>query len=260
MADQPTALITAGASGIGLACARALTAAGFSVWTFDVNAQHVAAFEAEFGAGRALCCDVSDPNAVADAFAELRPSLERVDVLLNNAGIAGPQQPVEDMSVDDWQRTIDTDLNGLFYLTRLVIPLMKTQRSGLIINMSSSAGRYPCPMRSPYVAAKWAAVGLAQTWAMELGPWNIRVNAICPGSVDGERIDRVIHRDAEERGTTPEEIRRIYQRQSSMRAFVSADDIASMVCFLASPGGKMISGQALGVDGHTESLANWLDP
>ena len=137
---------------------------------------------------------------------------------------------------------------------------MKSQRSGLILNMSSSAGRYGCPMRSPYVAAKWAAIGLAQTWAMELGPWNIRVNALCPGSVGGERIDRVIDRDAAERGVTPDEIRTVYQRQSSLRDFVSPDDIAAMVCFLAGPGGRMISGQALGIDGHTESLANWLDP
>ena len=95
---------------------------------------------------------------------------------------------------------------------------------------------------------------------MELGPWNIRVNALCPGSVGGDRIDRVIDRDAAERGVTPDEIRTIYQRQSSLRDFVSPDDIAAMVCFLAGPGGRMISGQALGIDGHTESLANWLDP
>ena len=137
---------------------------------------------------------------------------------------------------------------------------MKSRRSGLILNMSSSAGRYGCPMRSAYVAAKWAAIGLTQTWAMELGPWNIRVNALCPGSVGGERIDRVIERDAAERSMTPDEIRRVYQRQSSLRDFVSPEDIAAMVCFLAGPGGRMIYGQTLGIDGHTESLANWLGP
>ena len=260
MTDQPVALISAGASGIGLACARALAEAGYRVLTLDIDAESIARFQNEFGEGSAVVCDVADAVQVEEAFHSLIDSHRRVDLLLNNAGVAGPQQPVEDIEVAAWQSTIDTDLNSVFYLTRLVIPIMKSRRSGLILNMSSSAGRYGCPMRSPYVAAKWAAIGLAQTWAMELGPWNIRVNALCPGSVGGERIDRVIDRDAAERGVTPDEIRTVYQRQSSLRDFVSPDDIAAMVCFLAGPGGRMISGQALGIDGHTESLANWLDP
>ena len=260
MTDQPVALISAGASGIGLACARALAEAGHRVLTLDIDAEAIAQFKNEFGEGSGVVCDVADAAQVEAAFHSLIDPYQRVDVLFNNAGIAGPQQPVEDMEVAAWQSTIDTDLNSVFYLTRLVIPLMKSRRSGLILNMSSSAGRYGCPMRSPYVAAKWAAIGLAQTWAMELGPWNIRVNVLCPGSVGGERIDRVIDRDAAERGMTPDEIRKVYQRQSSLRDFVSPEDIAAMVCFLAGSGGRMISGQTLGIDGHTESLANWLDP
>lgn len=260
MTDQPVAIISAGASGIGLSCARALVEAGYRVLTLDINVEGVAAFEAEFGEGAAVACDVSNPAKVETAFAQLMKSCDRVDVLLNNAGIAGPQQPVEEIEVEAWQSTINTDLNSLFYLTRLVIPLMKAQRSGVILNMSSSAGRYGCPLRSPYVASKWAAIGLTETWAMELGPWNIRVNAICPGSVGGERIERVIQRDAEERGVSAEEIRTVYQRQSSLRDFASAEDIAAMVCFLSGPGGRMVSGQTIGIDGHTESLANWLDP
>ena len=260
MTDQLVALISAGASGIGLACARALSEAGHRVLTLDVDADAIAQFQNEFGEGSAVVCDVADAAQVEAAFHTLIDPFQRVDLLFNNAGVAGPQQPVEDIEIAAWQSTIDTDLNSVFYMTRLVIPLMKSRRSGLILNMSSSAGRYGCPMRSPYVAAKWAAIGLAQTWAMELGPWNIRVNALCPGSVGGERIDRVIGRDAEERGVMPDEIRKVYQRQSSLRDFVSPEDIAAMVCFLSGPGGRMISGQTLGIDGHTESLANWLDP
>lgn len=260
MTDQPVAIISAGASGIGLSCARALAAAGYRVLTLDIDVEAVAAFEAEFGEGTAVVCDVSHPAQVETAFASLTEACDRVDVLLNNAGIAGPQQPVEEIEVEAWQSTINTDLNSLFYLTRLVIPFMKTQRSGVILNMSSSAGRYGCPLRSPYVASKWAAIGLAQTWAMELGPWNIRVNALCPGSVGGERIERVIQRDAEERGVSAEDIRTVYQRQSSLRDFARAEDIAAMVCFLSGPGGRMVSGQTIGIDGHTESLTNWLDP
>ena len=260
MADQPIALITAGASGIGLACARALSAAGYAVLTLDIDAAAVAAFQSEFGDQTAVLCDVSDAQQVAAAWSQLMESRKRIDILINNAGIAGPQQPVEEIDVASWQQTINTDLNSAFYVTRLVVPFMKAQSGGVILNMSSSAGRYGCPLRSPYVAAKWAAIGLAQTWAMELGPWNIRVNALCPGSVGGERIDRVIVRDAHERGVEPEAIRTIYQRQSSLRAFASAEDIAAMVCFLVGPGGQMISGQTIGIDGHTETLANWLDP
>ena len=260
MTDQPVAIISAGASGIGLSCARALVEAGYRVLTLDIDVEGVAAFEGEFGEGAAVACDVSNPAKVETAFAQLMKSCDRVDVLLNNAGIAGPQQPVEEIEVEAWQSTINTDLNSLFYLTRLVIPLMKAQRNGVILNMSSSAGRYGCPLRSPYVASKWAAIGLTETWAMELGPWNIRVNAICPGSVGGERIERVIQRDAEERGVSAEEIRTVYQRQSSLRDFASAEDIAAMVCFLSGPGGRIVSGQTIGIDGHTESLANWLDP
>ena len=260
MTDQPVALISAAASGIGLACARALAEAGHRVLTLDIDSDAIARFQNEFGEGSGVVCDVADAAQVEAAFNSLVDLHQRVDLLVNNAGVAGPQQPVEDIDVTAWQSTIDTDLNSVFYLTRLVIPLMKSRRSGLILNMSSSAGRYGCPMRSAYVASKWAAIGLAQTWAMELGPWNIRVNALCPGSVGGERIDRVIELDAAERGMTPDEIRKVYQRQSSLRDFVRPEDIAAMVCFLAGPGGRMISGQTLGIDGHTESLANWLDP
>ena len=260
MRGQPVAVISAGASGIGLTCARALAAEDYRVLTLDMDEDAVEAFRAEFGAGTAWRCDVSDAGQVEAAWGDLVASSGRVDLLVNNTGIAGPQQPVEEIGVDAWRHTLDTNLSSVFYLTRLVIPLMKAQRSGIILNMSSSAGRYGCPNRSPYVASKWAVIGLAQTWAMELGPWNIRVNALCPGSVGGERIDRVIDRDAAERGMTPDEIRKVYQRQSSLRDFVSPEDIAAMVCFLAGPGGRMISGQTFGIDGHTESLANWLDP
>jgi len=132
---------------------------------------------------------------------------------------------------------------------------MKKQQSGVIINMASNAGLFGCPQRSPYAASKWAAVGLAKTWAMELGPWNICVNAICPGSVSGPRIDQVIERDAALRGQSPADIRARYEQQNSLKRFVSADDIAAMVTFLAGPGGVNISGQAIAIDGHTETLA-----
>ena len=203
----------------------------------------------------ASICDVSDRDQVADLFNRV----QSLDILINNAGIAGPTAALEDIDIDDWDQTLAVDLSGSFMVARQAIPLLKQAGGGSIINMSSSAGLFGCPLRSPYVAAKWAIVGLTKTWAMELGPSNIRVNAICPGSVAGPRIDAVIERDAAGRGVQPQQIRDVYQRQSSLRRFVEADEIANMAVFLASDLGRGISGQALSIDGQTESLANWLD-
>lgn len=180
-------------------------------------------------------------------------------MLVNNAGIAGPAGKVETLPIDEWNRCIDVNLNGAFYVTRLAIPLLKKSERGAIINISSNAGMHGCPDRSPYAASKWALVGLTKTWAMELGPHNIRVNVVCPTSVEGDRIDGVIRRDAARLGRSPEEIRDIYQRQSSMRTFVSATDVAGMVTFLASDNAARVSGQVIAVDGHTETLAVWID-
>ena len=207
----------------------------------------------------ASICDVSDRDQVDELFEAFQKKHKKLDVLINNAGIAGPTAALEDIDVDAWDKTLAVDLTGSFMVARLAVPLLKQAGSGSIINMSSSAGLFGCPLRSPYVAAKWAIVGLTKTWAMELGPSKIRVNAICPGSVAGPRINGVIERDAMGRGMQPQEIRDIYQRQSSLRRFVEADEVANMAVFLTSDLGKGISGQALSVDGHTESLANWLD-
>ncbi len=260
MSDQLVAVISAGASGIGLVIAEALCDRGYAPFILDVDANQVAAVCDRFGAHSAVTCDVSDPGQVDAAFKQFWQQHARVDLLVNNAGIAGPQGALETLDVAEWQRTIETDLNSLFYVTRHVIPDMKARRAGVIINMSSNAGLSGCPHRSPYAAAKWGSIGLAKTWAMELGPWNIRVNALCPGSVSGPRIDGVIARDAAARDIDPDEIRRVYQRQSSLRQFTDPGDIAAMVCFLAGPAGKNISGQAIALDGHTESLTNWQDP
>ena len=258
--DQSVAIISAGGSGIGLSIAQSLHELGYQLFIVDIDPDHVAELQRVYGEGSAKVCDVSDPHQVDEAFTAFRAQHERLDLLVNNASIAGPQGALEDLAIDEWQRTIDTDLNSLFYVTRHAIPLMKAQRNGVIINMSSNAGLSGCPLRSPYAASKWAAIGLAKTWAMELGPWNIRVNALCPGSVSGPRIEGVINRDAEARGMEAADIRRVYQRQGSLRQFTDPQDIAAMVSFLAGPGGKKVSGQAIAIDGHTESLANWLDP
>lgn len=252
-------LITGGASGVGRAIADAFIGGGATVHVLDSSKEHVGNFLATFPQASAALCDVGDSAAVAAAFAEFEALHNRLDVLVNNAGVAGPAGAVEDLDVDEWDRCIDVNLSGAFYTTRSAVPLLLKGNGGAIINVASNAGLLGCPHRSPYAASKWGMIGLTKTWAMELGPQGIRVNAVCPTSVEGERIDGVIERDAARLGKSSSEIRELYQRQSSMRSFVTAGDVADMVTFLASDNAARISGQAIAVDGHTETLAVWLD-
>jgi len=252
-------LVTGGASGIGLAIAESFLKLGASVHICDVSRQMLNQCQDTNPEMGSSLCDVSDPSQVDALMDTIESDYGRLDILINNAGIAGPAAAVEDIEIADWQKTLDIDISGAFYVTRRAVPLLKSAGKGSIVNMSSSAGILGCPLRSPYVASKWAMVGLSKTWAMELGPFNIRVNAICPGSVEGPRIDGVIERDAAERGLQPEEIRQLYKQQSSLRKFISAQDVANMVTFLCSDAGASISGQALSVDGNTESLSIQID-
>lgn len=258
MSDQPVAIITGGASGIGLGIATMLITDGYDVFVLDNDLLHVDDYNASHPLSRARVCDVSDASAVATEIDGVLHVAGRIDLLVNNAGISGPTAPVEVVDPSEWQRSLDVSLTGAFNVTRSVAPVMKAQSSGVIINIASNAGLMGCPNRSPYVAVKWGLVGLTKTWAMELGPYKVRVNALCPASVDGERIEAVMARDAEERGVSVGEIRQSYERQSSLQSFTRVEDIASMVCYLASDAGVRISGQAIGLDGHTETLGNSL--
>jgi NAD(P)-dependent dehydrogenase (short-subunit alcohol dehydrogenase family) len=258
MSDQPVAIVTGGASGIGLGIASTLIADGYDVFVLDNDLQHVDAYNASHPLSRAQVCDVSDASAVATEIDGVLHVAGRIDLLVNNAGISGPTAPVEAVDPAEWQKTLDVGLTGAFNVTRSVAPIMKAQSSGAIINIASNAGLMGCPNRSPYVAAKWGLIGLTKTWAMELGPYKVRVNALCPASVDGDRIEAVMARDAEERGVSVGDIRQSYERQSSLQSFTRVEDIASMVCYLASDAGVRISGQAIGLDGHTETLGNSL--
>jgi NAD(P)-dependent dehydrogenase (short-subunit alcohol dehydrogenase family) len=257
--SNKTVLITGAASGIGRSIAEAFIADGAQVHICDASSDRIAEFLAANPSATATLADVSDPADVDRVFADFSEKYDELDILINNAGISGPSAAVEDVATDAWDQCIAVNLSGAFYMTNRAVPLLKQAGGGSIINMSSSAGLFGTPMRSPYAASKWGLIGLTKTWAMELGPHNIRVNAVCPGCVSGPRIDGVIDRDARERGVTPEEIRNVYQRQSSMRTFVSPEEIADTVLFLASEKARKISGQAMSVDGHTETLANWLD-
>jgi NAD(P)-dependent dehydrogenase (short-subunit alcohol dehydrogenase family) len=255
---EGVALVTAGASGIGRVIAQTLLASDYRVHICDIDQTAIAEFLNANPLATATLADASDAAQVERVFTDLAAVHDQLDVLVNNVGIAGPTAAVEEIDPQDWDRTIAVDLNSAFYVTRKATPLLKASR-GCIINMASTAALFGFPMRSAYAAAKWALIGLTKTWAMEMGPAGVRVNALCPGSVNGPRIEQVIARDAQERGLSQDEIRDVYQRQSSMRVFVEPEEIAGMVVFLCSPAGKHLSGQAIAIDGHTESLSNWLN-
>jgi len=253
--ENKRVLITAGAAGIGLATARAFSASGAQVAVCDIDA---VALESAAAAEPGLLClraDVSDPSEVDQVFEGVLGTFGGLDVLVNNAGIAGPTGPIEDCEPDAWRQTIAVNLDGTYLCCRRAVPAMRQEGSGCIVNLSSTAGLHGYPLRTPYAAAKWGIVGLTKSLAMEAGPYGVRVNAICPGSVSGPRMDGVIAAEAKARSVPEGRVRDQYLRQTSLRCFVDAEEIADLILFLASPRGAKISGQALAMDGHTESLS-----
>jgi len=188
-------------------------------------------------------------------FEAIERTLGGLDILVNNAGTAGPTGRVETLDPADWRRCVAVNLDGAFLCVRRAVPLLKAAGGGTVINISSTAGLMGYPLRTPYAAAKWAVIGLTKSLAIELGPCGIRVNALCPGAVEGARMARAIRAEAAVRGVNEEEVRQTYIRTTSLRCFVAPDDVAAMVLFLCSDLGANVSGQAIAVDGHTESLS-----
>lgn len=247
-------VVTAGAAGIGRAIVETLTKAGARAHICDVDQAALdAAKKAVPGLG-VTKADVAEPADVDRLFAEAEKHLGGLDACIANAGIAGPTARIEDIEPKDWNRCIAINLTGQYLTIRRAVPLLKKAGGGSVVLMSSAAGRFGYPLRSPYAASKWAAIGLTETLAMELGEHKIRVNAICPGIVEGPRIDSVIGAKAKARGVSFEAMRESYLSLTSLHSMVSVQDIASMVLFLMSDAGARISGQALSVDASLESL------
>jgi NAD(P)-dependent dehydrogenase (short-subunit alcohol dehydrogenase family) len=244
-------LVTAGAAGIGLQMARTFLTHGARVQVCDVDEKALAALPKEIFRVRA---DVTSLADVERLFDEVRNNLGGLDVLINNAGIAGPTAKVEDIRPEDWDRCIAVDLNGMFYVTRKAMPLIKAAGGGSIINLSSIAGRFGFAMRTPYSAAKWAVVGFTQSLAVEAGPDGVRVNCIQPGIVEGERVERIIADKAQALGVQPKQILERMVEGVALRTTVTAQDIADTALFLAVGAGRHISGQALSVCGGARYL------
>lgn len=257
MADRKPrrVIVTAAAAGLGLVIARSFRATGDNVAICDVDAAAVARFAAEQPQSLAMQVDMASEKAAGDF---MRRAIERmggVDILVNNAGIAGPTGPLEAGDPAAIERCVQVCLLSQFWTLRQALPMMKAQKSGLVVNISSTAGLFGYPLRTPYAAAKWGVIGLTKSLAMEVGPDGIRVNAICPGSLTGDRMERVIAAEAKARNTTAEEIYRGVLKGVSLRTFISPEEIAGMIHYLASPAGRAITGQAISIDGGTETLA-----
>ncbi|PRY06891.1 SDR family oxidoreductase [Paraburkholderia sp. BL25I1N1] len=248
-------LISGAAAGIGAAIAQAFLDVGANVYICDVDSAAIDRAKTAHPQLHAGVADVSDSAQVDRIIDDARAKLGGLDLLINNAGIAGPTGAVEDLDPAEWERTIATNLNSQFYFLRKAVPLLKeTSANPGIIAMASVAGRLGYAFRTPYAATKWAIVGMVKSLAIELGPNNVRVNAILPGVVEGERMDRVISARAESLGIGFDQMKGEYLQKISLRRMVTVHDVAAMALFLASPAGQNISGQAISVDGNVEYL------
>jgi NAD(P)-dependent dehydrogenase (short-subunit alcohol dehydrogenase family) len=248
-------LVTAGASGIGARIARTFLEAGARVHVCDIDR---VALDRLISETPGITGSVADASVAADVdlvFEDVQAGMGGLDVLVNNAGIAGPTGPIDTIDAGGWQRTIDVNLNSQYYFARRAVPLLKQSESGpVLIAIGSVAGRLGYAFRTPYASSKWAIVGLTKSLAIELGPNDIRVNAILPGVVEGERMQGVIAARAASLGISDDAMREQYLQKISLRRMVSADDVAAMALFLCSPAARNVSGQVISVDGNLEYL------
>ena len=247
-------LVTAGASGIGAAIASAFVETGAEIHVCDIDDAALAAFQKRFPLCQATHADVADETQVAALFKTQQKRFGGLDVLVNCAGIAGPTAGVDKITEQDWKRSVEVNLSGQYRCLHHAVPMLRESKFANIICISSVAGRAGIPWRTPYAATKWAIVGIAKSLAIELGPDDIRVNAILPGIVEGPRMDGVITARAKLEGVEETEMRERYLKRISLRRMVTADDVALMCLFLCSPAGRNIAGQAISVDGNVEYL------
>lgn len=244
------ALVTAAGAGIGRAIAERLAREGAAVLASDVDADALATLPAPIAQAP---CDVSDEVSVAALFEAVDTRFGGLDILVACAGVAGPVGPVEETDAAAWRACLDVSLMGSYLTARAAVPRLRAAGGGAIVTFSSNAGLAGYPHRTAYCAAKFGVIGFTKALASEVGVDGIRVNAICPGIVEGERMDRVIAAEAATKGVSESDLRADYTAGNSLRQWVRPEDLAETVLFLAGPGGERITGQAIPVDGHTEA-------
>ncbi len=248
-------IVSAGGSGIGLAIVEGFLAEGAEVATCDISPELVSQLKRNHPSVYCEEMDVADAQAVQQFTQSAIGKLGGLDCLVNNAGIAGPTSPIEEIPEADWERCLSVCLNSQYFFIKASVFSLRKSSNPSIVNISSAAGKYGFAFRTPYSTAKWGVIGLTKSLAIELGPDQIRVNAILPGLVSGERQQRVLKAKAEKRGVSFGEIEQEAFSYTSIKSYVTPQDIANQVLYLASEKGKLISGQAISVDGDTRMLA-----
>ena len=250
-------IISAGASGIGWATTKICLSRGAIVYLCDIDNKSLNKIRKHPLNNKKLFSyefDASDEYEVSNFFQQVNKKTKKIDALINNVGVAGPTGTIEKLSSEDWERTLKINVISHFYFTKLVIPMLKKNKGGSIINISSGAGIMGFPLRSPYAASKWAVIGVTKTLAMELGKFKIRVNAICPGTIKGDRMVRVIKDKAKFLKISKKLIEKEFVSMASMNCWIYEEDIAKMCSFLISSDGERISGQTIPVDGNATRL------
>ncbi|MGX4675853.1 SDR family oxidoreductase [SAR92 clade bacterium H246] len=249
---QKKVIVTAGASGIGLAVARSFLSEGAKVWICDVDQKTLDQVLSENKCLRGLVADVGRPEQVETFFTKSIESMGGVDVLVNNAGIGGPRDAIENIAYQDWDDCIRINLSGMFYCSKQVIPVMKQQQSGCIINISTTSAKTGLPNRLPYVASKVGVLGLTHNLARELGQYGIRCNTVMPGLMDNARGRMLVDKLAAKKSISQQEAEEEYLKYISLRSWIQPSDIAETVCYLTSPQAKHITAQEIAVDGNIE--------
>jgi len=250
-------IISAGASGIGWATAKVCLSKGAIVYLCDIDNKSLNKIKKNSQYNKKLFayeCDASDENDVSNFFNQVNKKTKKIDALINNVGVAGPTGTIEKLNSEDWERTLKINVISHFYFTKLAVPMLKKNKGGSIINLSSGAGIMGFPLRSPYAASKWAIIGMTKTLAMELGKFKIRVNAICPGTIKGDRMVRVIRDKAKFLKVSKKLIEKEFVSMASMNCWIYEEDIGKMCSFLISSDGERISGQAISVDGNATRM------
>ena len=250
-------IISAGASGIGWATTKVCLSKGAIVYICDIDNKSLNKIKKNPFYNKKLFayeCDASDEDEVSNFFNQVNKKTKKIDALINNVGIAGPTGTIEKLTSEDWEQTLKVNVISHFYFTKLAIPMLKKNKAGSIINISSGAGIMGFPLRSPYAASKWAVIGITKTLAMELGNYKIRVNAICPGTIKGDRMVRVIRDKSKFLKVSKKLIEKDFVSMASMNCWIYEEDIGNICCFLISKNGERISGQAIPVDGNATRM------
>ena len=246
--------ISAGGSGIGRCIAEAFLKQGDDVFVCDINQQSLQQFKQDYPQLQIAYCDLGQMNAIQPMFETAMQALGGLDILVNNTGISGPTVAADELSFEDWTQVLNLNLNSTFMMTKLAIPYLKQSDSGVIINLPSIAGRMGYPFRLAYSTSKWGIIGFTKTLSMELGAFDIRVNAVLPGAVDGERVQRVLQARADAMNISLEEVTQNALANQSLKQFVNPKHIADLCVFLASDSASSISGQILPIDGDKQRL------